>query len=171
MIIAPDHDGPYPLIAISCAADLDFADHTQGNIAHWLADELALTHNVIIRALNSIWLNAPLLLPGDEPDFVGYALACLAFVRAHHRTQEETVFPHLQVKLDMRSNVVEHITFEAPLKKFESYLERVRDGKEKYDMEKVLVCRNEVGNIMVQHFHDEVGSVRTSTVQNVTEKI
>lgn len=155
MIIAPDHDGPYPLIPISCSADLDFADHSS-NISLWLADELALTHNVIIRALNSVWLNAPLLLPGDESDFVGYALACVSFVREHHRAQEEIAFPHLQVKLDMRSNVVDHLAFEAPLKQFESYLEHVRDGAEKYDAEKLLAYRNEVGSIMVQHLHDEV---------------
>lgn len=155
MILATDHDGPYPLIPITCNADLDFADHSS-NITLWLADEVALTHNVIIRALNSIWLNAPLVLPGDEPDFVGYALACLLFVREYHRAQEEIVFPHLQSKLDMRSNVVDHLAFEAPLTQFESYLERVRDGAEKYDLETVLARRNEVGNIMVQHFHDEV---------------
>jgi hypothetical protein len=152
--IKVDHEGPYPCIPITCSVDLDFGNHS--NISLWFPDDLALTHNVIIRALNSIWLNAPLVLAEDEADFVGYCLACVDLIRAHHTTQETRIFPLLQEKIDMRTNVVQHLAFEASLHEFEAYLKKIQHKAESFDNVRILELRQAFGYKLVQHLHDEV---------------
>ncbi|KAF9485710.1 hypothetical protein BDN70DRAFT_974564 [Pholiota conissans] len=152
--IAADHEGPYPCIPITCNFDLDFGDHN--NIALWFADDLALTHNVIIRGLNSIWLKAPLVSPEDEADFVGYCLVCVDLIRAHHKAQETIIFPLLQERIDMRTNVVEHLSFEAALHDFEVYLKQLQAKKAIFDNFKILELRKAFGSVLVQHFHAEI---------------
>ena len=154
--IEPDHEGPYPLIPLPTDPSvLNFTDpHT---LAQWLSTDLALTHNVVIRALNTIWLNAPLIQPEDETAFAGYALACVGMIKWHHEMQERILFPLLQLKLmDMRKNMAQHIAVEGRLGEFEKYLIRVRDKVEKLDADRVLEMRRGFGGLLVQHFHDEV---------------
>ncbi|KAF8964792.1 hypothetical protein BDZ97DRAFT_1814499, partial [Flammula alnicola] len=140
------------------------------NIALWLANELSLTHNVIIRALNSIWLNAPLVLREDEADFVQYNLTCLEMIRSHHEAQEMVIFPRLQEKIDMRKNVVQHLEFDAALKNFKAYLVKVHDRVEPYDSERVLELRKALGSRLVQHLHDEISTVSTKRLSVFTNQ-
>ncbi|KDR77178.1 hypothetical protein GALMADRAFT_139192 [Galerina marginata CBS 339.88] len=149
-------DGPYPLISIS---NTSFDFHNTSNIAQWFSTELSLTHNVILRALNAIWLNAFLVLPADEGDFMGFGLACLSMIRSHHETQEKVVFPILQEKIDMRMNVVQHIEFDELLKDLETYLRKVQNKQEPYDSGRLLELRAALGSRLVQHLHDEVDTV------------
>ncbi|KAJ3515605.1 hypothetical protein NLJ89_g1644 [Agrocybe chaxingu] len=159
MRIDPNHEGPYPLLPVDpeTSSHFDFSD--ADNIAQWFSTDLALTHNVIIRALNAIWLYSPLVLPEDEGAFTGYALACVSMIRWHHEAQEKFVFPRLQRNADMRPNVVQHLGFDAPMKKFEEYLNRVHEKVELFDSEKVIELRRGFGAKLVQHLHDEIETV------------
>lgn len=148
-------EGPFPLIPIT-SSDHKFDDYD--NLAQWFSTELALTHNVIIRALNSIWLNAPLVPPEDVGSFTGYGLACVAMIRGHHDIQEQVVFPRLQEKVDMRTNVVQHLSFEASLQNFDIYLRRVHDRVEPYECDKVLQLREDLGRDLIPHLHSEASS-------------
>ena len=146
-------EAPYPLI-IPPNAKVDFQDNDY--FAQWFSTELTLIHNIIIRGLNSIWLNAPLVSPSDTKDFIGYGLACVSLLRAHNKTQEEAIFPKFQQKLDMRPNVVQHLAFENQLKELETYLLKVQSGVEPYDYERLLELRAALGSVLIQHLHDEV---------------
>ncbi|CAA7268770.1 unnamed protein product [Cyclocybe aegerita] len=159
MQIDPNHEGPYPLLPVDSetCSHLNFSD--TDDIAQWFSTDLTLMHNVIIRALNAIWLYAPLVLPEDESAFTGYALACVSMIRWHHDAQENFVFPRLQRKADMRPNVLQHLGFDARMKSFEEYLNKVHDRREPFDSEKVIELRRGFGGKLVQHLHDEVRTV------------
>lgn len=157
-VVSFDAEGPYPLIAITNTT-CDF--HDPEKFSQWFSTDLALSHNVILRALNSVWLNAPLVAPEDVQDFAGYGLACASMIRmTHQELQENVIFPRLQEtqnqKVDMRANVVQHLAFEKPLDAFERYLRDVHDEKQEYDSEKILCLRAELGIKLVDHLHSEV---------------
>src|SRR4051794_33719179 len=57
---------------------------------------MALSHNVFIRGLNSIYLQAPNLQPEDHSDFINYCKCWCAVLNNHHRMEEATVFPLIE---------------------------------------------------------------------------
>lgn len=61
-----------------------------------VASQMAMVHNSIIRGWNSIYLQAPNVVPHDFKDFVGYAYAWYELLDAHHRGEEEFAFPALE---------------------------------------------------------------------------
>jgi hemerythrin-like domain-containing protein len=61
---------------------------------------MALLHNAIFRGYNSIYLQAPHVKPGDNSDFIGYALTWHKFVASHHHDEEENLFTKVEQVLD-----------------------------------------------------------------------
>jgi hypothetical protein len=57
---------------------------------------MALSHNVFIRGLNSIYLQAPNLKPGDHSDFINYCKCWCDVLNNHHKMEEATVFPKIE---------------------------------------------------------------------------
>ncbi|KAF9530567.1 hypothetical protein CPB83DRAFT_850555 [Crepidotus variabilis] len=168
MQLNPDHEGPFPLILSDpTIATTDFTDPFK--FAQWYWQDLMLTHNVIIRALNAIWLNAALVLSEDEQAFVGYALATVSMIRWHHGTQETVVFPRLQSKIDMRKNMAEHLKIDKKMKEFEEHLQRVQDGAKVFDMAEILELRNSFGVPLVEHFHNEIESFRPKSLYRCSQ--
>ena len=61
------------------------------------ATEMALIHNVIIRGINSIYLQAPnIKLENDIEDFLTYMYSWSLLVHIHHDNEEATMFPLLE---------------------------------------------------------------------------
>lgn len=73
---------------------------------------MALVHNVLIRAYNSIYLQATRVRPEDVADFLHYCLAWYMMLKGHHDGEEEVYFPGIEkatgVKGIMDSEVHEH---------------------------------------------------------------
>lgn len=73
---------------------------------------MALVHNMIIRAYNSIYLQATHVRPADVPDFLQYCLAWHTMLKGHHDGEEEVYFPGIEkatgVKGIMDSEIGEH---------------------------------------------------------------
>jgi hypothetical protein len=61
----------------------------------WGASSMALAHNAILRAFNSIYLQAPHIPDSEKPAFVGYATSWYRFVTGHHEAEEEEFFPNI----------------------------------------------------------------------------
>ena len=57
------------------------------------ASHMALSHNSFIRGFNTIYQQAPRLLPPNKQDFVGYCLAWHRCVAEHHHYEETEFFP------------------------------------------------------------------------------
>jgi len=127
-----------------------------GKIAQWLFLDMSLAHNLIIRGINSIWKNAPLVESDDVPAFAGYVLSCLQFIHSHHDGEEKAVFPRLQVKLDMRHNIEQHEAFHEAMHALEDYITKVNQGLEKYDGERTRKLVKDFGDPLTEHLRDEI---------------
>jgi hemerythrin-like domain-containing protein len=57
---------------------------------------MALGHNVLIRGLNSIYLQAPHVVPQDYAHFISYALCWAEVLDAHHEIEETSLFPAIE---------------------------------------------------------------------------
>jgi hemerythrin-like domain-containing protein len=60
------------------------------------ASIMALSHNVLIRGLNSIYLQAPHISPSEYAPFISYALCWAELLDAHHRMEETSLFPTIE---------------------------------------------------------------------------
>src|SRR4051794_36167439 len=73
---------------------------------------MALGHNVLIRGLNSIYLQAPNISAEDAADFISYAKCWHEILHAHHTMEETVLFPAIEAKTGekgiMDGNVEQH---------------------------------------------------------------
>ncbi len=61
-----------------------------------LASEMALVHNIVIRGLNSIYLQAPHIKPVDEKSFCRYIACWYTLLHGHHHGEETMFFPAVE---------------------------------------------------------------------------
>ncbi|PPR03397.1 hypothetical protein CVT24_012522 [Panaeolus cyanescens] len=124
--------------------------------------DMSMIHNVFIRALNSIHLNAPKVTPLDM--------------------EEETMFPVLEKKIaEISHNVEQHKAFHDGMDAFKQYILDVKAKKETYDGEKAAELCKEFAKPMVQHLHDEIPTIspenlsrfddEPETLQNMYRKV
>lgn len=93
------------------------------------ASHMALSHNAFIRGFNSIYQQAPRVEnPVDKIDFVGYCLAWIDCVIAHHRYEETELFPNVNKSAGetelMAGAVHQHEAFYGGMEKLKVYLEK-----------------------------------------------
>ncbi len=60
---------------------------------------MTLLYNGIIRALNSIYLQAPYVLLNDHNDFIAYCQCWVRMVNSYHRGEEVALFPDIEKAL------------------------------------------------------------------------
>lgn len=118
--------------------------------------DMALIHNVIIRGLNSCWVNAPLVKPKDEQAFAGYVLTLTVLIGDHHHGEETIIFPFLQTKFDMGDNINQHAAFHDGIEAFKKYILDVKNKSEKYNAEKTRTLLKAFADMLVEHLHGEV---------------
>lgn len=125
-----------------------------------VASEMSLVHNMVIRGLNSIYLQAPRVSQNDVPSFLQYALAWWALVNVHHTGEETDFFPYLEdvtgQKGLMDVNVDQHHAFGDGLQRFKTYMEDCVAGKQKFEGNKVVGIIDEFGEVLVTHLTDEI---------------
>lgn len=127
------------------------------------ATEMVLVHNMIIRGINSIYLQAPnVKLEKDIEDFLTYMYSWSLLVHMHHDNEESAIFPLLEeyigIKGYMEKNVDQHKGFGPGLKAYDDYIPAVREGKEKFDGTKVRSIIDSFGQVLVQHLSEEIGT-------------
>jgi hypothetical protein len=71
-------------------------DTPQTDIFTTGATHMAHIHNAILRGYNSIYLQAPHISDADKPAFIGYALTWFRFVKSHHDSEENELFPKVE---------------------------------------------------------------------------
>ena len=132
-----------------------------------IAGEMAMVHNVIIRSFGSIWKNAPLVTPKDIPAFLCYSKAAVAMLHEHHHTEEEIFFPVLAkegLAEMVEGNVEQHKAFHDATSVLEEYLKVVERDTGKYDANKMRELLQSLGDPLVGHLHDEVGTAATLAI-------
>lgn len=93
-------DFPFPLIPTPSRSE--FAEETHSYV--FFASEMALAHNVFIRALNSVYQQAPYVKPHGDPsynsqdvkDLLHYVACWAETVNHHHHIEETLMFPDLE---------------------------------------------------------------------------
>jgi len=124
---------------------------------------MALVHNMIIRGLNSIYLQAPNIKEKkDISDFLTYMYSWSLLVHMHHDNEESMIFPLLEKNIGidgyMEKNVDQHKLFGPGLTAFDNYVRDVRAGEAQFDGVKVQATINTFGEVFTQHLTEEIST-------------
>ncbi|RDW68654.1 hypothetical protein BP5796_09311 [Coleophoma crateriformis] len=140
-MVKPWADGPFKLLETpghrnARTGKTSITKNEEG--AHKLANVMALVHNVLIRGLNAIYLQASnISLEQDIKDFCTFMYAWSLTLHAHHDNEESLGFPFLEEMTGIQGlldiNVQQHRLFDEGLKSFDLYVASVKDGLAKYD--------------------------------------
>ncbi|KDN69025.1 putative hemerythrin HHE cation binding domain-containing protein [Colletotrichum sublineola] len=155
-------DGPFELIS-STRAGSKKGIKTGG--ANRMAEDMTIIHNLIIRILNTVYLQCVNVekSPSDVQDFVSYAIEWAKMVEEHHRTEEEMVFPQIEqlagVPGLMQANVAQHEAFHKGLHAYKHYLESVQKGEEAYSGGRLKDIIDSFMPILRQHLSDEIDTL------------
>lgn len=155
-------DHPFPLIKTPEYANK--INGTKTDLFDHCASEMACVHNLMVRGLNAIYLQAPHIKPADEKGFVHYISLWNQLLHAHHSGEEDEFFPDIEAmageKGMMEANVEQHHAFHEPLHAFEGYIEAITAGKDKYDGRKVISLIDAFGPTLMQHLADEIPTIQ-----------
>ncbi|KAI0104985.1 hemerythrin HHE cation binding domain-containing protein [Nemania sp. FL0031] len=124
------------------------------------ATHMALAHNLMIRAMNAIYLQAPHISPEQEKPFLNFAELWCRVVEHHHRTEEEIFFPMLEEmsgdKDVMKENSKQHEAFQSGLAQFTSYVRQCLKHEEKFNSEEIVRSLDSFAATLQQHLSDEI---------------
>ncbi|KAF6753058.1 hypothetical protein DFP72DRAFT_903238 [Ephemerocybe angulata] len=169
---ASDADHPWPTIKLPT---YPFLGSTFIDFAENIAGEMSVTHNAIIRSLNSLWHNA-ILIPSREHDspiilgYIGYALTALKAIQQHHDAEEEVFFPamqHVGMNTMVEENTEQHRAFHDAMQTLKVYLEGVQAGSQEYDGQKMRELLREFADPLVKHLHDEIPTIRPEIMHKI----
>ncbi|TVY89036.1 hypothetical protein LAWI1_G008008 [Lachnellula willkommii] len=150
-------DGPFKLLSTPRAA-LKGKPETK---ASKNASEMALVHNILLRGLNSIYLQAPNVKePVDIMDFMTFSDCWSRVLHAHHLTEETVYFPLLEEqtrqKGAMQNNHSEHEAFLPGLVAFDKFVSAASDDFTLYDSAQFIKLIDDMGPPLEKHLHHEV---------------
>lgn len=141
---------------------------------------MVILHNIVLRGLNSIYLQAPKVPPKDYSDFINYCYCWYLLIdgrphpipppafskpttdnsQGHHRAEEERFFPDLERRTNekglMDANIAQHDAFHTGLEAYKIYLDSVRAHPHKFSSTKLLSIINNFGPILCTHLADEI---------------
>ncbi|KAF1998332.1 hypothetical protein P154DRAFT_495311 [Amniculicola lignicola CBS 123094] len=126
----------------------------------FVASEMTLVHNCISRAFNTIYLQAPHILPADESSFISYCWAGYQGLEAHHDGEENILFPMLEEKTGekglMNANIAQHEAFHTGFHAWGEWLQAVKSGKEKWDGKTCVAMMDDFIAPLSTHLNDEI---------------
>ncbi|KAH6663877.1 hypothetical protein B0J14DRAFT_661819 [Halenospora varia] len=127
------------------------------------ASIMVLGHNVLIRGLNSIVLQAPHIPPSQTTNFVMYALTWSELLTHHHTMEEERLFPAIEQITGeegiMGSEVEEHHAFLPGLEAYIAYLTSCKEGKGEFDGKKLNKIISTFAPTLHTHMSTEISTL------------
>ncbi|KAF1852047.1 uncharacterized protein K460DRAFT_383294 [Cucurbitaria berberidis CBS 394.84] len=152
-------DTPYSLIS----TDPFSKDSTHA--AYYVATQIALAHNGILRGLNSIYLQAPHMPREDLDtirDFLTYCQCWCESMHHHHDAEEAIFFPSIEQITDvqevMERNVEQHRAFTPGFDLFQEYARTCLP--QDYNGQKIRSLIEDFAEPLTQHLHDEIETLR-----------
>jgi len=125
-----------------------------------VAVEMAMIHNVILRAINSIHQQAPYVPLAQQNAFVRYNTVVFGALSHHHDNEERFFFPELDELLGTKgfaqSAVEQHHAFEAGAQDYKAWLDKVEAKQAPYHAEKLRSLLDGFMPILRQHLVDEL---------------
>jgi hemerythrin-like domain-containing protein len=124
-----------------------------------VATEMSLAHNIMVRNLNSIYLQAENIKePKDITDFMIFCQTTYETIHHHHSLEEEYLFPWIEEytgeKGIMEANLEQHKAFEAGAEKFKEYI--LGTGPESYDGKELKRVIDGFGPALTVHLEAEI---------------
>jgi hemerythrin-like domain-containing protein len=132
------------------------------------AVEMAAVHNLILRGLNSIYLQAPHLhQPADIADLLLYITSWGSTVHHHHSLEESLFFPVIDALAKdtgveeslMNANIDQHHLFEPKFEETLAWVKEVKDGRQDFDAKVLLELIDGFAPVLTQHLHDEIDTL------------
>jgi hypothetical protein len=138
---------------------------------------MVVIHNIIIRGLNSIYLQAPHVKPKDYADFIGYCLCWSDVLHTHHHCEETIAFPEIEkssgVKGIMDANVHQHgeysscplsrtraycalEAFSSGVKDYQTYLLDVKSSPATFSGSRLCEIIDAFATILLTHLSEEI---------------
>ncbi|RVX66704.1 hypothetical protein B0A52_09517 [Exophiala mesophila] len=152
-------DKPYDLIPT-----LEFSNNTS-HAANYVATQMALAHNGIIRGLNSISLQATQIPANDlitVRDFLTYCQCWCESMHHHHDAEEAVFFPVIEsvsgVQGLMQANVEQHRAFSPGFNRFHEYCRTCSPTE--YDGGTMTKLIQGFAQPLTGHLHDEIETLR-----------
>jgi hypothetical protein len=124
-----------------------------------IATEMAITHNCIIRGLNSIYLQASHLEQGDFKPFIAYCKAWYHMVHAHHSGEERFLFPMLEKNVSpniMSENKADHDAFDVGAQRYIAYLQSLEGREQDFDAKELLSIMDGFASTLYEHLKHEI---------------
>ncbi|CAI6285932.1 unnamed protein product [Periconia digitata] len=156
---SPWADQPYSLIST-----VEFSKNTSHS-AYYVATEMALAHNGMIRGLNSIYIQAS-NLPRNNPkivqDFLTYCQCWSESMHHHHDMEEDSFFPAIEkltgVQGLMERNVEQHRAFTPGFERFQQYANTC--APKDYDAAELKSLVEGFAEPLTRHLQDEIETLR-----------
>lgn len=130
---------------------------------------MALAHNGMIRGLNSIYLQAPLLPSSDRTiihDFLIYCQCWSESMHHHHDMEEASFFPAIERISGspglMERNVEQHRAFTPGFEAFQEYAKTC--NTEQYDGRQLKRLVEAFAEPLVAHLRDEIETLKALNV-------
>lgn len=124
---------------------------------------MACVHNVVLRGLNAIYLQAPHVQPEDVKSFCAFIGHWHSIISLHHAGEEEEGFPMIEKMAGeegiMDVHVEQHHTFLPRLDDLGEYAEDCAAGREKYDGRRIVEIIDEFGAVLAGHLADEIPTI------------
>lgn len=83
---------------------------------------MAVFHNLLLRSLNTIYLQAPSVKDRDKKAFIGYAYCWYDAIDAHHAGEEKEFFPWIEEAAGepgiMDANIEQHSEYDLLLNRY-----------------------------------------------------
>jgi len=119
-------------------------------------------HNIIIRGLNSVYLQAPHVAAHDYKSFIGYSLGWHRVTDHHHYSEEEYFFKGLHEKIGsevMLASQAEHRKFHDGMGLYHSYLTSLAGKEDQFDSKKLLEIIDGFSGPLYTHLTNEIGAL------------
>ncbi|KAH7403542.1 hypothetical protein BKA64DRAFT_453976 [Cadophora sp. MPI-SDFR-AT-0126] len=127
------------------------------------ASVMALAHNIMIRGLNSIYLQAPHIKPEDHRSFISYSLCWAEILDEHHAMEENVLFPAIEAKTGevgiMDVNIEQHHAFLPGLTAFKEYLTTSRANPKSFSGSHLNNLISSFAPSLATHLADEIPSL------------
>jgi len=139
--------------------------HQLSHAAYYVATQMSLAHNGIIRGLNSIYIQATNIPPSDIAtvgDFLTYCQCWSESMHHHHDAEENVFFPDMAkitgIKDIMERNIDQHRAFSPGFDAFYEYAKTCQPKD--YDGQRVRRLIEDFAEPLTQHLHDEIDTLR-----------
>ncbi|RNJ52299.1 hypothetical protein D7B24_003901 [Verticillium nonalfalfae] len=156
-------DHPFPLIASPAYEGKKLSKAFEPDMFERVAGEMACVHNMIVRGLNSIHLQAPNVPLLEVPAFIQYSLIWYKLVHLHHSCEESDFFPLIETISGetgiMSGNVEQHHAFQEGLATFHLYLKECANDPTQFSGNRIVSLIDSFGRVLVQHLTEEIPTI------------